>query len=243
MNTLDKIAKIEQTLATLAPKLAVFEKLAMSMPTVNQDVGNLRKDLATLTKAIQNITEGVNVRVKNLNEQNNAIITRCMGLESSFASLSKMFAAVVTELSESKVLDQKKVMVSLRKSQEDNDREQIEGMIKLKVIEDSPAIDAESVVIVAQTFTPKDESKPAEIISEYRVLNFANPELEKDTKQNYLGKAANDVVNLNLEDGVLSTTIVQVYSYVKIYAKGEGEPADVGAVMDSPAATPTLEQT
>jgi hypothetical protein len=243
MNTLDKIAKIEQSLASLTPKLAVFEKLAMSMPTINQDVGNLRKDLATLTKAIQNITEGVNVRHKNLNEQNNAIITRCMGLESSFASLSKMFAAVVTELSETKVLNQKNVMTNLRKSQEENDRGQVEGMLKLKIIEESPVIESESMVIVSQTFTPKDESKTPEIISEYRVLNFANPELEKDTKQNYLGKAANDVVNLNLDDGVLSTTIVQVYSYVKIYAKGEGEPAVPPGVIDSPATSPASEQT
>jgi len=238
MNTLNKIADLEQELGRLKSKFVVFENLAMSMPTVNQDVGNLRKDIVTLTQAIKNITEGVNVRHSKLNEQNNAIITRCMGLESSFASLSKMFAAVVTELSDSKVLDQKKVMVNLRKSQEDNDRQQVEGMIKLKVIEESQSIDNESMVIVSQIFTPADTTKEPDIISEYRVLNFANPELEKDNKQNYLGKAANDVVDLNLPDGVLSTTIVKVYSYVKIYSKGEGEPAAPQDVVDSPADAP-----
>jgi hypothetical protein len=228
MNTLQKLADIETKVGNIETKLKLFESLAVGQPKLAQEVGNIKMDLNTINKAVKNIADAVSVRTKNLNDMDNMIITRLMGMEQAYASLSKTIACVLGELADSNVLNQKNVMKRIQKHDEQADREQVEGMLKLKVIEPGEKIENDSLIVVSQTFFPKEEGKEPYIVAEYRSLNLANPEVGTDQKENYIGKAANDVVDLNLPDGMLKTTVLQIYNYVKVYAKGEGEdtPAD-----------------
>lgn len=221
MNTLQKVAESEARINVLEKKLAVFEVLATGMPQVTQEVGRLNGDIATLSQSIKNIVDGINKKTKDLSEMDNMVITRLMGLEQSYASLSKTLAAIVSELSDSKVLNQESVMVRLRKSDEAADRDRTAQMVQLKVIQEVEEVVPDSLVAISQTFTDKEGK--VDVVTDYRTMEIGSPMIDEETRKNYVGKRASDVVELNLEDGVLKTTILQVFSYVQKFAESQGE--------------------
>jgi hypothetical protein len=226
MNTLQKVAEMEEKIATIEQKFTTFQILAIGMPKLVQEVTSIRGDIATLTKALTNIHDAVQKRTSDLGQMDNMIVTRLMGMEQSFASISKMFSAVVSELSDSKALNQRSVMERCRKNDEAAEKERVEQMIQLKVIEPTDKTEVGpkgSLMVLSQTFTSKEGL--VDIVAEYRALELANPQIDEQSKVDYNGKSVGDVVELNLEDGVLKTTILQIYKYVEIYSQSEGEKA------------------
>jgi hypothetical protein len=214
MNALNKIAEMEA-------KLAALEKIAMGMPKMVQDFQRLSDDVKQITKACENLITVINKRTGDLAQVDNIIITRQMALEQSLASLSKTAAAMVAELSETKVLNQEAVMLRMRKSDEELDKQRVEKMIEQKVLKEAETITNDSFIVVSQEFTYADGK--VDVVAEFRSYDMTNPELDEDTKKNYVGKRKNDTVELNLEDGVLRTTVLQVYDYVQVYAESNGE--------------------
>lgn len=221
MNTLQKITELEQ-------KLSVFEKMAIGMPKMIQDFSRLSDDVKQINQAIKNVVDGINKRTGDLSQMDNLIITRQMTLEQSLASLSKTCAAMVAELSETKVLDQDSVLARLRKSDEAADKARVEKLIEQKVLKASDAIEKTSLLVVSQTFTYTDGK--VDTIAEYRSIDLASPDIDEETRKNYIGKREKDVVELNLKDGILKTTILQVYDYVQVYAESKGETKEDAAV-------------
>lgn len=221
MNTLQKVAELEQEVSLLKQKLAVFETLAVSMPKAIQDIGRINQDIDTLSKGIQNVVNGVSKRTADLSMMDNMIITRLMGLEQSSAALSKTIACVVSELSDTKVLDQVAVMTRMRKSDEEAEKSRVQQLLSLKVVKESEETVKDSMIVVAQNFTDKDGK--TDVIAEYRTYELSSPELSEEERQKYVGRRVGDVVELNLEDGVLKTTILQVYDYVQQYAEAKAE--------------------
>ncbi len=214
MNSLQKIADLEG-------KLAVLERMVVGVPKLLQDYTRLSDDVKQINQACRNLIDVINKRTGDLANMDNIVITRQMALEQSLASLSKTCAAMVSELSDTKVLNQEAVMERIRKSEEDSDKKRIEQMEKQKIITPAEAAKADSMLIIAQTFTAKDGK--VDLVSEFRSSDLSNPELDEETRKNYVGKRSGDVVELNLDDGVLKTTILQVYDYVQAV----GEPKDV----------------
>ena len=197
MGTLDDVATLIGKVATIESKLTVFTTLATGMPKLVQEVTALKGDIATLTKAIENLAHAVQKRTSDLNQMDNMLITRVMGMEQSFASMSKMFSAVVSELSDAGRLDQKAVLERLRKSDEANDKLRVEQMLQLKVIEATDKLEVGptgSLIVISQNFTAKDGK--VDIVAEYRALELSNPELDAKTKEDYVGKAVGDVIEL-----------------------------------------------
>lgn len=237
MNTLQDVADMKQKMATIESKLTVFQSLATGMPKLVQEVTSIRADIATLTKAIQNVVEGVQKRTGDLSQMDNMMMTRIMGMEQSFASLSKMFSAVVSELSDAKVLNQGAVLERIRKADETQEKQRVEEMLQLKVIEKSDKTEVGpkgSLIVLSQNFTDKEGK--VDIVAEYRALELSRPEIDEKTKADYAGKSVGDVVELNLEEGVLRTTILEIYKYVEVYAQGEAEKVE-GSEQTAPEAT------
>lgn len=217
MNTLQKFAEFEA-------KLSMLEKMAVGMPKMIQDFTRLSDDVKQMNQGIRNLIDVINKRTGDLAQVDNIVITRQMSLEQSLASLSKTCAAMVQELSETKVLNQANVMERMRKSEEDADKTRIGKMIEQKVLIAAEQATAESMLVIAQSFTPKDGS-PVDVVSDYRSSDLSSPEISEETRQTYIGKRAGESVELNLEDGVLKTTVLQIYDYVKVYAESKGEDA------------------
>lgn len=217
MNALQKLAEFEG-------KLAVLEKMVVGVPKIVQDFTRLSDDVKQINQACANLIEVINKRTGELAKVDNIVITRQMALEQSLASLSKTCAAMVAEMVDTKVLDQGNVMTRIRRSEEDADKERISKMIEQKVLKEAESAKADSMLIVAQKFTSNKDNS-VDVVSEYRSSDLSSPEIDEETRKNYVGKRAGDVVELNLEDGVLKTTIVQVYDYVQVYADSKGEDA------------------
>lgn len=227
MNALQKIAEFEA-------KLSALEKLALGMPKMVQDFTRLSDDVKQINQGVRNLIDVINKRTGDLAQVDNVIVTRQMALEQSLASLSKTCAALVAEMVETKVLNQDNVMVRIRKSDEDSDKKRIEKMVEQKVLVVSDEVKEDSMLIVAQTFTPKDGG-PVDVVSEYRSSDLSSPEIAEETRKNYVGKRSGDVVELNLEEGVLKTTVLQIYDYVQVYAESKGEDAPKGEAQQPEA--------
>ena len=227
MNTLQKVTDIENKVTSLEGKLKSFEILVGNAPKLVQDVTSIRTDVAQLTQAIRNVVAGINKKNSDLGQMDNVIMTRLMSFEQTVSSLSKTLAAVVSELSDSKHLNEANVMARLRKSDEAAEKARVEQMLQLKAITVGTEIKADSMAVVAQTFYPKDGTP--DLVSEYRAMDMSSPEITDETRKEYIGKTAGDVVELNLDEegarGVLKTTIISVYDYVQVIAKSDGEPA------------------
>jgi hypothetical protein len=201
--------------------LKVFEILATAMPSVQQELGRINTDIATVGQSIKNVVDGINKKTKDLAEMDNMVITRLMGLEQSYGSLAKTLGAIVSTLSDAGTLDQSSVMLRLRKSDEAADKARTDQMVQLKVLKESQEVQSDSFIVVSQTFTNKLGA--VDVVSEYRSMEFGSPTIDEETKSQYVGKTVNDVVELNLDDGVLQTKILQIYSYVQVYAEGQTE--------------------
>jgi hypothetical protein len=243
MNTLQKIADLETAVANLAAKQQMFEVLASGVPTLKQEIGSVTNDQRQIIKAVEGLIHGVNKKTSDLAGMDNMLVTRLMGLEQSYASLSKTLGAIVSELSDSKILNQESVMARLRKGEEAADKERTEQMVQLKVLQEAPEILPDSLIVVAQTYTDKEGK--VDLIAEYRSMELSSPMIDEETRKNYVGKKANDVVELNLEDGVLKTTILQVYSYVQKFAEGQAEQpaqAEEAVEVEQPAQPETTEE-
>lgn len=217
MNALQKIAELES-------KLTMLEKMAVGMPKMIQDFTRLSDDVRQMNQGVKNLIDIINKRTGDLAQVDNIIITRQMSLEQSLASLSKTCAAMVQELSETKVLNQQNVMERIRKSEEESDKARVDKMVSQKVLSAIDEVKADSLLVVAQTFVPKN-GDPVDVVSEYRSSDLSSPEIDEETRKTYVGKRAGDVVELNLDDGVLKTTVLQIYDYVKVYAESKGEDA------------------
>lgn len=228
MNTLQKITEFEQ-------RLAMLDKLVIGMPKMIQDFSRLSDEMKQINQAVKNVVDAINKRTGELAQVDNMVITRQMALEQSLASLSKTCAAMVAELSETKTLDQNAVMVRMRKSDEDMDKKRVERMIEQKVLAEGTAITKESLIVVSQIFTAKDGT--VDVVADFRSIDMSSPEIDDETRENYIGKVTSDEVELNLEDGVLKTTILQVYSYVQVYAESKGEDAPKDEAAQTEATT------
>jgi hypothetical protein len=224
MNTLQQVADMAEKIRTIEQKFIIFQTLAVGMPKLVQEVTTTRGDIATLTKAIQNVHDAVKKRTGDLSQMDNMIVTRLMGLEQSYASLSKMFSAVVSELSDNNRLDQKSVLERCRKGDEALEKQRVEEMLKLKVIEPTDKVEVGpkgSLIVLSQKFT--NLKGEVDIVAEFRALEMNNPQIDEKTKADYQGRVSGEDVELNLPDGVLRTTIQQIYKYVEVYSKGEDE--------------------
>jgi hypothetical protein len=230
MNALQGFAKLEQ-------RMSALEKLCMGMPKVVQDFSRLSDEMKQINQACRNLIDVINKRTGELAQVDNMIITRQMALEQSLASLSKTCAAMVAELSDTQVLNQQNVMTRMRKSDEESDKSRVDKMLEQKVLKPGELITKDSLIIVSQVFTSTEGVD--DVVADFRSIDMSNPDIPEETRVNYVGKQANDIVELNLEKdgGVLKTTILQVYDYVPVYAesKGEDNPKDES---EQPEATP-----
>jgi hypothetical protein len=231
MNTLQKISELEA-------KISVLTKMTVEFPKLVQDFTRLADDMRQMNEAIRKTHEVILTRTAQLSGTDNTIITRMMGQEASLASLSKTMAAIVAELVDNKSVDNDSVMTRIRRLDEGNDQIRIEKMVEQKVLEEAEFIGLESTLVVAQTFTFSKDANgfsagDVDVVSEYRSVDLTSPDIPEDDKKSYIGKCKNDTVELNLDDGVLKTTILKIYNYVKVYASKQGEdPSQDGAESD-----------
>ena len=224
MNTLDKVADLESKISILEAKLSVFEVLAIGMPKLIQESQNFALDISSLSKAINDVVNTINKRTSDLGQMDNMIITRLMGLEQSYASITKTIAATISELTNSKVLNQAAVMNRLRLSDESSEKERVSQLLQMKVIQEVDESAPNSLLVVSQVFKfnqPSDE--PDDLVADYRTVDLSSSELTEETRLNYVNKKIGDVVSLDCGDGILYTTIITIYNHVKAQVQGETE--------------------
>lgn len=200
------------TLQKLEDAFAKINELQTKIAQLEQDNGQTKQATQNIINAINSIVEGVNGKNRELSELGNATVNRLMGLEQAHAAISKTISAVVSELSDAGNLDQNSVMTRLRKSDEAADKARIEQMIKLGVIAESNTVNSDSLITVSQTFTP--EGKETTTIADYRSYELASELLDDSAREKYVGKNVGDVVEIDVEGGKLSTTIIGSYSLV-----------------------------
>jgi hypothetical protein len=200
------------TLQKLEDAFAKINELQTKITQLEQENGQTKQATQNIINAINSIVEGVNGKNRELSEMGNATINRLMGLEQAHAAISKTISAVVSELSDSGNLDQNSVMTRLRKSDEAADKSRIDQMLQLGVIAESNTVNSDSLITVSQTFTP--EGKEATVIAEYRSYELSSELLDEAAREKYVGKNVGDVVEIDVDGGKLSTTIIGSYSLV-----------------------------
>jgi hypothetical protein len=200
------------TLQKLEDAFAKINELQTKITQLEQENGQTKQATQNIINAINSIVEGVNGKNRELSEMGNATINRLMGLEQAHAAISKTISAVVSELSDSGNLDQNSVMTRLRKSDEAADKARIDQMLQLGVIAESNTVNSDSLITVSQTFTP--EGKESTVIAEYRSYELASELLDETAREKYVGKNVGDVVEIDVDGGKLSTTIIGSYSLV-----------------------------
>lgn len=222
MNTLQKITDIEAQIENLNAKLKTFEILVTHVPNLSQDIGYVKQDIQQLSDAIKNVVNTVTKRTKDLGDMDNMIITRMMGLEQSYSSIAKTLTAVVSELSDSKVLDQSAVMTRIRKGEENLDKQRIANMLQMKIIQPIEVVAKDSLIVISQVFIAEDGSK--DTICDYASYELSNTDLKESDRANYINKSPGAeflipvAATENNVAGNLRTTIQCIYEFVQVYA-------------------------
>ena len=222
MNTLQKITDIEAQIENLNAKLKTFEILVTHVPNLSQDIGYVKQDIQQLSDAIKNVVNTVTKRTKDLGDMDNMIITRMMGLEQSYSSIAKTLTAVVSELSDSKVLDQSAVMTRIRKGEENLDKQRIANMLQMKIIQPIEVVAKDSLIVISQVFIAEDGSK--DTICDYASYELSNTDLKESDRANYINKSSGAeflipvAATENNVAGNLRTTIQCIYEFVQVYA-------------------------
>ena len=214
-----------------AKPTSTIERLDKMESTLNA-ISNLVKDLPAMIQAVQTLTQQTTANHTNLvklaQDTNRAfeteqgfiqeLINRGLSVEQSYAALAKTVNALVQVLSENKLIDGKAVLTNIRKYDESQEKERIKRMLAFNAIQAADITTEESVVVVSQNLILEDGT--TDVISEYRVVEVSSPLAEGETNK-FLDKKVGDVVDVDVEGGRLSTTVLEIYAYVQTTATEE----------------------
>ena len=148
---------------------------------------------------------------------------RTMAAEEAVTSLGKVMSALVSELNDAKLVNQKAILTRIRLADEAGEKERIKYMEQVNAIKESSEATSNSILIVSQTVTSKDGL--TETVSDYRTIELSAPQNGDEIAKEFVGKKVGDVVEYKgeAEGGTLYTKIDKIYEFVQV--SKEGEPA------------------
>lgn len=211
MNTLDKIAKLESEVSLLKQMIATVPADSQMLSSVNQGLSNLAQNQK------QNV-ERTNQIFTMIGEKQDLVVQRIMAIEQTIASLGKMLTATLSELADNHELNYNNVSARVRKYDESQEQERVRQLVQFGSIQAVEEVSDKSLIVVSQKFNAKETGEET-TVAEYRVYEVNSPLNSKEEVSKYVGKRSGDSVTVELEDGTLTTTILEVYSQTEVDIK------------------------
>lgn len=209
MNTLDKILNIEAKTNSNEKSVAMLE-------------GALRDIVAETGRALNAVVQ-----------KQDLVVNKIMAIEQSLASLAKTVTAMAMELEESGHLSSDKVYERMRLFDENEEKTRVSKMIGAGAIKKVDLVGENSILVVSQKVKLPDES--IKNIADYRVYELTSPFNDKKTIELFVGKVTGDVVEITSENGLLSTTILEVYEHQRMASDMTEMASTEGKVDESSA--------
>lgn len=178
------------------------------LENVEKAVEQLQKQSAAIVQAVMSQSNSL--------EANSAQV---MSLNRSIISLGKTMTAMVKELSANGQINEDSVMARIRSMEDDNQKAEIEAMLKEKLIKEDESVTENSLVIVSQDLLDMSTGKVT-TVAEYMKIEMPSPYVNQSVKADLLGKKKGDRIEVNA-----SETEKYIVTVKKVYTVAEGERA------------------
>ena len=211
--TLQKITVLEEKVNTM---LAVTEVMK-NLPSMSEDV-NL------LANKVNDLVGSTNTNFGNVNEFLQLTVQRLMTLESTLTSLSKVFSALVSELSDSGTVNHEAVLNRIKLADEGQERQRVEYLESAGAIKTATTVNAESLVVVSQVFTSTEGA--SKTVSDFGAFEMSSSNNGQDVAEQFTGKTVGEIVATEVEGGLLQTKIEKIFDFVQLTKEGETTTAD-----------------
>lgn len=235
-STLERIDQLEKKLASMAGFIELAAQTNAQQPKLLQELGSVRGYAIEIAKQLKNTVDQFNKALTNNMSFAQLGVNRTLAVEQSLASLAKMSQALVTELSETKVINNEKVMERIRKIDETNERSRVEEMKKAGAIASATKITATSLVVVTEHVKVDGEEK--KLAREYSACELTNNEIPNEIRQALTDKQVGDEVEIkdDKHKETLYFKVLEIYEMVPRKSPGQDPNAPQGAKTAAPAA-------
>jgi hypothetical protein len=226
MTTLERIDQLEKKLASMSGMIQLAAESTAQQPKILQELGAVRAYAKNIADALKTTVDQFNKAITNNTNFAQLGINRTLAVEQSLASLAKMAAALVAELSETKTLNNDNVVTRIRKIDEENEKERVQKMLESKTIAPAETASQTSLVVISEDVTTEEKGRV--LVREYSACELTNADFPNEIRQALVGKKVGDVFDLKDEKHkeTLHFKVLEVYELV---------PRKIAA----PAPTPT----
>jgi hypothetical protein len=237
-STLERIDDLEKQVAALTAKSSVAEILSQSVPVIEQESGQLRKNVDEIVQTIQAVAQNTKRMFDEIRSYDQGVSYKISSLEQSLVSFSKSLGSIFGELVDNHGLSNSNVSARLRKIHEAGLQAETEEKIKLGAIKPAEVVSEASTVIVSETKIEADGT--SKLMADYNAIDVASGMLNDEEKAQFLGKKVGDVFEIKLigqtpEEnlGSISVTVKEIYDLVQGTREGE-VPFQGGVTFDPP---------
>lgn len=133
---------------------------------------------------------------------------RVIALEQANASLGKVLSALTTTLITKELVGDDEIFKQMVKSEESNDKSEIEALLKQGVIAPAEKVEEKSFVVVSQKIIGDEAS-----YVDYRLYKLGNGGIPQDFHKDLQGRSVGEQVFSKItEDKTLEVTIKEIFS-------------------------------
>jgi hypothetical protein len=185
--------------------------------------------MANIVQSVNGLVEQSNFAFGRQNQMLQTVSNQNVALEQSVIQLGRTLTALSEELIETNGLSSDNMTNRIRKMQDDNERERIKNMLEFKAIAKAEEVNAQSVVVVEEVLTSKEEGSDPKVtrISEYRILELASQHNDAAIVAKFVGKKTSDAVEVEVGSGTVLLTIKEIYEYAKeVQGGAEAQPTE-----------------
>lgn len=151
-----------------------------------------------------------------------------IGTSQSLAAAAKTLTALISVLTEKKVVTGEQIIDGIRRIDESNTREEIAEALKAGAIRPIETVHPAALVILKQVVIPVQDPRPI-VLAEYRSVELPSPFTPPQLREQLSGKKVGDTVTSSDKQKTVTTTIVEAYELVEVSKPGEqveGEKTD-----------------
>jgi len=194
-------------------------KLIERVELLEKEMGMVKQSVMTLTQQMTMVGN----RLSQPDPMMQMIAQKSIGIEQSVASMGKTMGAMAEELTETGVLDGTAVMVRIRRTEDDNAKNQVLNLKKEEIIEESDEVGERSLVVISQE-VENSKTETTTVISEYNLIGMNSPAVNQVWKGVLLGKKVGETVKgIENSDETEILTVKEIYELSEKNVEGEGE--------------------
>lgn len=163
-------------------------------------------------------------------------VKRGVSFSQQLAATAKTMTALISTLTAKEIVASEEILDGIRKIDEDNAREEIEGAVASGWLKKAEVVAESSLVVLKQVAIPTGDDPTPILLADYRTLELPSPLTPPDVRKQLVGKKIGETVTFQGDKATIVTTVKEVYEAVEVVQGGEAQPQAEQGVTDGSAA-------